>query len=94
MSKKGEGENTAKHCFGYTQNFVHLSTTTEGLVQNNAMIECQASDGVISHSACAHSAVKKVQELTVQGLCAMVSYYLFSLRLYFDLYLLATAYVQ
>lgn len=27
--KEKKKKNTAKHCFGYTQNFIHLSTTTK-----------------------------------------------------------------
>lgn len=56
------------------------------------MIECCRPQKLNSYSACAHSAIKKVQELAVQGLCAMVSYYPSVWGLTFDLYMLTTAY--
>lgn len=53
------------HDFGYKQKFTSLNNTN-GLIQHNAILDI-ALDKVSSYSAHAHSAIKKLQELPVQG---------------------------
>lgn len=69
----------ARHCFGYWQKPILLSTITEELAQTKCYDRAlQACDILInSHSASAHSAIitKRVQELIVLSLCTLVSFY-------------------